>query len=265
MYSKALFLNVHLYGIMIAIGILCCFIVLFVFTKKKNIESRFVDFIFYDGIGAIMFGFFTAALYQGIYNYIENPSGGFSLNGGITFIGGLIGGAVFFLGVYFLLRKRYKTRLTDVLSLLPCCILIAHAFGRVGCFFAGCCYGKETSSFLGVSFPKNSLYYGYDGTPVYPTQLYEAAFLFILFGVCLYLYMKKNFQHNLSLYLVCYGIFRFLIEYLRGDDRGAFIAGLSPSQAQSLLMIAIGVGFYFVFKKVLEKRQKELKEQAESN
>ena len=172
---------------------------------------------------------------------------------------------MFFLGVYFLLRKRYKTRLTDVLSLLPCCILIAHAFGRVGCFFAGCCYGKETSSFLGVSFPKNSLYYGYDGTPVHPTQLYEAAFLFILFGVCLYLYMKKNFQHNLSLYLVCYGIFRFLIEYLRGDDRGAFIAGLSPSQAQSLLMIAIGVGFYFVFKKVLEKRQKELKEQAESN
>ena len=109
------------------------------------------------------------------------------------------------------------------------------------------------------------MYYGYDGTPVHPTQLYEAAFLFILFGVCLYLYMKKNFQHNLSLYLVCYGIFRFLIEYLRGDDRGAFIAGLSPSQAQSLLMIAIGVGFYFVFKKVLEKRQKELKEQLESN
>ena len=94
---------------------------------------------------------------------------GFHLNGGLTFIGGLIGGTLCFLTIYLFFRKKYTTRLYRMTSILPCCILIAHAFGRIGCFFAGCCYGKETDSFLGVQFPQLS-------HPVYPTQLYEAVF-----------------------------------------------------------------------------------------
>ena len=241
----------HMYGLMIAVGIIACFGVLFQFGKKRKIEERFIDFIFYNAIVAIILGFGSAALFQATYNYIENPSAGFNFEGGITFIGGLIGGLVSFLVGYAIFRKRYKARLVDMISIAPCCILIAHAFGRVGCFFAGCCYGKPTDSFLGVQFPGMS-------QKVHPTQLYEAIFLFALFTLCYLLYWKKNFKHNLSLYLVVYGIFRFCIEYLRGDDRGQLIGMISPSQFWSILMIVGGVAVYFLLEWLFKKRDEEL-------
>lgn len=256
MYPYKIFGLFHLYGLMIGVGILACFAVLFQFGKKRKIEDRFIDFVFYNAIAAIIVGFGSAALFQATYNYIEDPSQGFDLGGGITFIGGLIGGIVSFLVGYAIFRKRYRARVTDIIPIAPCCILVAHAFGRIGCFFAGCCYGKPTDSFLGVHFP---------GVPgkVHPTQLYEAIFLFILFGLCYLLYWKKNFKHNLSLYLIVYGIFRFLIEFLRDDDRGQFLFGLTPSQFWSIAMIVGGVAVYFLFKWLFPIREKELATQAE--
>lgn len=247
----------YMYGLMIAVGILACFGVIFYYGKKKKIEDKFTDFIFYNAIISIAVGFGSAALFQATYNYIENPENGFKLGGGITFIGGLIGGVICFLAVYFIFRKKYKNSLLDVISMCPCGILIAHAFGRVGCFFAGCCYGKETDSFLGVQFPDLP-------HPVHPTQLYEAAFLFLLFGVCFYLLMKKNFKHNLSVYLIAYGIFRFLIEFLRADDRGALVGSLSPSQFWSIVMVIAGVGVYFLLNYLYKKHppKSELEESA---
>lgn len=180
MLPDPIFLNIHMYGVMIAVGILCAFLTLFYLTKKKGVDVRFADFIFYNGIASIVVGFGFATLFQSTYNYIKNPSAGFELGSGMTFIGGLIGVVACFLAIYFIFRKKYTTRLYEVISLLPCSILIAHAFGRIGCFFAGCCYGKETDSFLGVQFPDLP-------HPVHPTQLYEAAFLFVLFAVSVYL------------------------------------------------------------------------------
>ena len=174
---------------------------------------------------------------------------GFHLDGGLTFIGGLIGGTLCFLTIYLFFRKKYTTRLYRVTSLLPCCILIAHAFGRIGCFFAGCCYGKETDSFLGVQFSQLS-------HPVYPTQLYEAVFLFILFFICFYLLLKKDFMHNLSLYLISYGIFRYFLEYLHGDNRGELIGLITPSQFWSLLMILLGIILIFVIKNLYQRNGK---------
>ena len=214
MMPDPIFLNIHMYGIMIAIGVLCAFATLFAVAKKKSIDGKFTDFVFYNGLVSIAVGFGSAAVFQAVYDYIEDPSAGFHFNGGLTFIGGLIGGVICFLLIYAFYRRKYTARLYQVISILPCSILIAHAFGRVGCFFAGCCYGKETDSLLGVQFPDLP-------NPVHPTQLYEAAFLFVMFAICLYLVIKKDFKHNLSIYLITYGIFRFFLEYLRDDHRGA--------------------------------------------
>lgn len=244
--------SVHMYGVMIAIGLLACFLVLWYYSKKKNIDPSFVDFVFYDGIAAIVLGFGGGMLFQAFYNYLEHPENGFRFGSGMTFIGGLIAGAAVFLIGYFAFRKKLKGLLVDILSILPCCILVAHGFGRIGCFFAGCCYGVETDSFLGVKFPGLP-------NPVHPTQLYEAAFLFIMFGICSYLVLKKDFQYNLPLYLASYGVFRFLIEFLRGDDRGAFVGVLSPSQFWSIGMILMAVAVYFGLRYFLGKRKEELK------
>ena len=241
----------YMYGLMIAVGLLACFAVLFHYGKKRQVEEKFIDFVFYNAIVAILVGFGSAALFQATYNYIENPSKGFNLKGGITFIGGLIGGIISFLVGYAIFRKKFQTRLVDGISLYPCCIIIAHAFGRVGCFFAGCCHGVETDSFLGVHFPNVP-------GKVHPTQLYEAIFLFALFAICYLLFWKKNFKHNLSVYLIAYGIFRFLIEYLRGDDRGELLGAISPSQFWSLMMIVSGVAVYFLLEWLYKRRKMEL-------
>ena len=245
-----LFGFVHMYGLMIAIGILGTFITLTLGGKRLGINEKFLDFTFFLGIGAIVIGFISASLFQAVYNYIENPEAGFNFGQSMTFMGGLIGGVVSFLIIYFIVRNKLSGRIVDVISLVPCCITIAHGFGRIGCFFAGCCYGIETDSFLGVKFPHLD-------HPVHPTQLYEAAFLFILFGVMLFLLLKFNFKHNMSVYLISYGIFRFLLEFIRGDHRGELVTGISPSQVWSIPMVLLGVGLIFLLNYLQKKRDIE--------
>lgn len=250
MLPDPLFLNVHMYGIMVGVGVMAAFLILSFYCKRAGVSQKFSDFMFYNGLLSVAVGFGSAALFQAIYDYIEDPSMGFRFDGGITFIGGLIGGVVFFLAVYFIMRKRIDGRLSEVLNVVPCCITVAHGFGRIGCFFAGCCYGKATDSFLGVKFPQLAY-------KVHPTQLYEAAFLFLLFAVMAYLVFCKGFRHNMSVYLICYGIFRFLIEFLRDDHRGQLVAGMSPSQFWSVLMVALGIVLIFLYGRFLPKTDYE--------
>lgn len=248
-------LSITWYGIWVAIGILAVFIVLFLYGKIIGNSEKFTDFIFYNGVVSIGVGFFSAALFQAFYNYVENPERGFNLNGGITFIGGLIGGAGCFLIIFYLFRKKIDGNITNILSLAPCCIVIAHAFGRLGCLFAGCCHGD----YLGQESVAGGIYmygtlnkvhvWGY----YVPTQLYESIFLFILFGVFSYLLLAKKFKHNLSLYLILYGIFRFIIEFFRSDERGQFIGNLSPSQFWSIVMVVGGILVFFLVEKLLKK------------
>lgn len=275
MLPNPLFLNVRMYGIMIAVGILICFLVLYRYAKRLSLSERLVDFVFYNGVFSIVVGFGSAALFQAVLNYREHPENGFQFGNGITFMGGLIGGAAAFLIVYFVYNLIYAARhkrqgatggevvldalthrtgslrLWDILPVIPCCITVAHAFGRVGCFFAGCCYGKQTDSFLGVVFP-NLSHLG----KVHPTQLYEAAFLFLLFGLLTYLLLVKNYRGTMPVYLIAYAVFRFLIEYLRGDDRGAFIGIFSPSQVWSIPMLLIGLALLILPPVLRRHRQK---------
>ena len=238
--------EVHLYGVMIAIGILAAFVFLMYAGKKMSVKDKVVDFVFFTGIASIAVGFFSAAVFQAFYDYLEHPENGFSLSGRITFIGGLIGGVVCFLAVYFLLRKRAHGTLSQVVSIAPCSILVAHGFGRLGCLFAGCCYGAETDSIFGVEFlVYRSGNYVPEGITRHPTQLYEALFLFAMFALCTFLLLKFKFRHNMSVYLVSYGIFRFLIEYVRDDARGTLAEGISPSQFWAIFMVVIGVALYF--------------------
>ncbi len=252
MYPKLFgveFLNT--YGLMIALGIISCYFLLDTLCKKNKIDEKFTLFIEINGVASIIVGFVFAALFQSLYEFIENPSAGFKISGNITFFGGLIGGVLTFLIVYFIFRKKFKNTLFNVLSIIPPCIVIAHAFGRVGCFLAGCCYGKPTDSIWGVYFPSRPT-----AGVVFPTNLYEAIFLFVLFAVLLFLLIKFKFKYNLPLYCVCYGVFRFLIEYLRGDARGEFVAGVSPSQFWSIIIVVVGIGLWLFLYLKYKKNEK---------
>ena len=251
MHSEALFYifgqGIYAYGICMAVGIIACFAFLMLAMKIKKFNEASTDAVLLIGIFGTGFGLLSAMLFQGFYNFIK--SGEFDL-GSMTFIGGLIGGVVSFLAVWniymYVVRPRTKIKwlnaemnatLTDALPFIPIGITIAHAFGRFGCFWAGCCYGKEAEWGL----PCASDTYA----NVIPTQLFEMSFLILLAAVMALLYFKFKFNYNFALYAISYGIWRFIIEFFRGDDRGKFIGSVSPSQFWSILMVIIGVGYIF--------------------
>lgn len=185
-------------------------------------------------------GLVFAILFQNLYDYIESPNT-YQFSFSMTFIGGLIGGvATFILFNFFVVKKEDKEVFRKILVIAPCAITGAHFFGRIGCFFNGCCYGISSDSWLAVQFPQLE-------TKVLPTQLFEALFLLILTILLGFLAFKKNFIYNFDIYLISYAIFRFLIEYIRGDDRGNFIGSLSPSQFWSIILLILGIGLIFLF------------------
>lgn len=255
MYNKTFIGGyVNLYGISIAVGILICIFVLRFLGKKQKVDSKFLDFVETLGYAVILIGFFSAALFQAVYDYIEK--GTFDLFGsGLTFIGGLIGGAGSFILIYYFMRKKLTGKIVDILPIAPACIAIAHAFGRLGCFFAGCCGGRLAQEgdlfyFLAVTFPPTAQQPGLR----YPTQLFECVFLLILFAVIFILVYKKSFKYGFVIYLASYGVWRFFIEILRGDDRGSFVPGLTPSQFWSIIMVVGAVPVYFLIKYLLRER-----------
>ncbi len=157
---------------------------------------------------------------------------------GFVFYGGLIGavGGIFAYGKQFRLRFWH---LTD--SLIPSVPLI-HAIGRIGCFCAGCCYGRPMDPPWGVYFSADSA--APFGVSLFPVQLAEAALNFMLF-IALFVYSRKpRADRQLTgLYITGYGIIRFALEFVRGDgDRGLFWL-LSTSQWISLALIPIGLFF----------------------
>lgn len=257
--------SIYLYGLFIAIGILCCIFVCYYYTKKRKMSEKVQDFIFVCAILAIALGFLIAKLYQAIYNYIDTGVFNF-YKAGITAMGGFIGGGAVFIASYFGMghfvfkgkdKGLHVKEFNLILQCAPCCITIAHAFGRIGCLMAGCCHGKylgKEDVFGGIYMKGTNGIWGY----YVPTQLYESIFLFILFGVLTYLYFKKS-NINMSLYLIVYGIWRLIIEFFRDDYRGASVLGFSPSQWQSFVFILGGIALLIVLivKKIPAFEKKE--------
>jgi phosphatidylglycerol:prolipoprotein diacylglycerol transferase len=246
MYAKPLF-EITLYEIFFVGGLLAALYILAAYTSKKKMPGAVQNFYINLTVAAMAAGYLSAFLFQAIYNFFDY--GVFEFKG-LTFLGGLIGGAgAFLLGYKLFAEEKKRQYFPMVREVAPCAILLGHGLGRIGCFFAGCCHGIETESFLGVYFPVHL-------AKMYPTQLFEAAFLFIMFGVTSYLFFKEK-KINLIVYLFSYGAFRFFIEFLRGDDsRGKFIISfLSPSQTWSILMVIVGgVLLYFYLKSKGEQR-----------
>lgn len=258
--------GIYFYGLFMAVGIIACFVFLMLAFSKRNFNEEAIDKILLIGVFATAFGIFMAMVFQSLYDFIENPAAGFKLNTSMTFQGGLIGGVSSFLIVWNLYvfviapRSRWKllqnnmnAALTDAIPIIPIGITIAHAFGRLGCFFGGCCHGAETDAWYGIYMYATSFN---KYTTVVPTQLFECIFLFVLSAIMILLFYKFKFNCNLGVYLISYGVWRFLLEFIRDDDRGGFVKGLTPSQFWSIVMVVLGVAFFFAYKYFLKRFMK---------
>lgn len=246
MYPKAIIFGFGFYEIFIAIGLIAALFIADKLAVKRKLSIPLQRHFIICIAGSVAVGFFGAILFQAIYDWIE--TGEFSLFSGMTFYGGLIFGAITFLIGWFFLSKPFqlgeeaKARFGDIADIAGALLPLAHAFGRIGCFFAGCCHGKPTNAWYGVM-----MY----GEKVVPVQLFESAFLFALASILLRLAFKQTEEKRapiLPFYLIAYGVWRFIIEYARGDDRGAtVIPFLSPSQLTAIVCVVIGAVYFCIW------------------
>lgn len=164
---------------------------------------------------------------------------------GYVFYGGLAG-ALLMIYLYCLQMDYSFLEFSTVF--IPS-IPFIHAFGRIGCFMGGCCYGIKYNGLFSITFPKQSLINHLGDYPRFPVQLLESAALFILF-IIFTLNYKKHFRpgYLLGIYLCSYSIIRFSIEFLRADYNRGFLLSLSSSQWISIILIYIGVHFVRISK-----------------
>ncbi len=171
-------------------------------------------------------------------------------NGGLVFYGGLAAAIV----AFAVMCRAKREDVLGLADLVAVGIPLAHAFGRIGCFCFGCCWGKVSDSALAISFPARSpVWHAHvqshlvgqfapRSLPVLPTQLFESAALFALFAALLFLYRRRR-AWTAAAYCFGYAAIRFGMEFLRDDERPSWM-GLSSAQLFSFVLLALGVVFF---------------------
>lgn len=240
-------LTVYAYGFFIAIGFVLGFILAIRRSREEGISfERVVDLLFCVVLSAVIGARILFVLINFEY-YRNHPLQILSLwEGGLVFYGGLLLATV--VSIVYLRWSRLPVWKTA--DLFSPSIALGLFFGRIGCFFAGCCYGKETSLAWGMTFTDpNSLARLHFS--LHPTQLYEA-----LGSLSLFLFLNWERRHRTFegqifwLFLLLYSVLRFIIEFLRDDPRGFFFGGvLSTSQGIGIFLALTSLFMLFYLKR----------------
>ena len=226
--------TIHGYGLMIAIGIIAALLAGIQLAKYKEIDP---DELFNLTFIAVFSGFLSAKILFCIVEwkaFISDPMSVLGSDGFVVY-GGIIGGTLF-CGLYCKFKALPFWKYFD--TVLPS-VAIAQGFGRIGCFLAGCCYGRETDSWVGIAFHNSD--YAPNNVALIPTQLFSSAGLFIMAAI-LFLYARKKPADGRlgTLYLIMYSTGRAIIEVFRNDFRGE-IGPLSTSQFISVFVLILGI------------------------
>jgi phosphatidylglycerol---prolipoprotein diacylglyceryl transferase len=239
---------VYSYGLLIAIG--CVAGVAFMAIKGK----KEVGLSFDQANNLFLIIFFAAVIGGKVFLFFEDPSGYLanpvSLVRGAGFV--FYGSFLFTIPAmlwYFRKQNLPVLPMLDVMAVTTC---IVHMFGRIGCFFAGCCHGKPTDSIMSVTFSDPACFANPKNVPLHPTQLYEAFFIGGLMLFLLARFERRKYCGELFVtYLACYAVGRYLLEFLRGDgQRGFIVEGiLSHSQLIAALILLISVLLHFNWSK----------------
>ncbi len=241
-------LTIHTYGFLVAAGFLLGLGLAARQARKEGIlPDKIVDLGFYILLAAIIGSrlFFILINYN---YYIKNPLAIFKIwEGGLVFYGGVL--LALPTAVWYI--KKNNLDLWNTADIFAPPLAIGHAIGRLGCFSAGCCYGKPAEDLpWAVTFlDPESL--AQIGIPLHPTQLYESAGEFINFLILITLRKRQSFKGQLFwAYLLIYSVIRFTVEFFRGDEvRGFLFGNISISQGISVLMFLGAIAGLVVFRK----------------
>ncbi|WP_040214061.1 prolipoprotein diacylglyceryl transferase [Clostridium polynesiense] len=234
-------IEVYGYGLMIALGIISGILLLNYRAKKRGYNE---DNILNMALLAVAGGILGGKLLYIITDYkavLQNPSMIIKNFGeGFVIYGAIMGGGI---AVYLYCRTKHWN-IYKILDLAVPSVAIGQGFGRIGCFFAGCCYGAPTNSPLSCEFPAGG--FAPAGIHLHPTQIYSSVFNFLLaFFLLWYDNKKERKGRTFSLYLIIYSIGRFLIEIIRNDPRGS-VGVFSTSQFIAIFTLLLGIIVFYI-------------------
>ena len=235
--------KIYSYGFMIALGCIAG-VAYMAIQGKKEVGLTF------DQANALFLTVFVAAFVGGkVFLFFENISfywkDPVKLFAGRGFV--FYGSFLFTIPamLWFFKRNKLNTyRMLDVMAVTTC---LVHMFGRIGCFLAGCCYGKPTDLPIGVTFTDEACYASPLHTSLFPTQLMEAGYIFLVMIVLLFLRARRTFYGQLFLlYIILYAMGRSILEIFRGDEERGFIVDNYISHSQ-LIAFGLLLGVIYVY------------------
>lgn len=248
-------LEIKFYGVIIAIGMLIGIIIASHNTKYRNLKT---DDIYILALMVLPLSVIGARVYYCIFDAKSFSFAEFFdiRSGGMAILGGVLGGA---LGVvlYCLIFKKNFFEVADVAAVS---LVLGQGIGRIGCFFAGCCYGIKVTDPGLMWYPLSTQI---NGEWHLATFFYESFFDFVIFGVLQYLISKKNLQKGtiMSIYLMSYGLVRCILEQFRDNAECLMLGPVRVSQLLSLIMILTGIILLVSFKLIPKwKQSKEQKQ-----
>ncbi len=237
-------LKLHSYGLMVALGFLVG--IFWVGREAKRVgmpADKLMDLAFYIIVSAIVGSRLLYVLIEDPQILWTQPLDFFKVwEGGLVFYGGLIGAVA--TSAWYM--KRHQLNFWKVADIFMPGVAIGHAIGRLGCFAAGCCYGRPVDhpAWWAVIYPTEGEGLAPGGTPLFPTQLMESGAELAIFLILVYYSRKKKFDGQILLmYLILYSIIRIVLEFFRGDFvRGFIVGGVSTSQFVSIFLILAAIG-----------------------
>lgn len=240
--------TVHGYGLMIAIGVIAAFLTAEYRAKKYHLDpERIFSITIWCLIGGMAGAKILYCLTR-LPEIMKDPSILLNLSDGFVVYGGIIGGIL----VGYIYSRKTKLDFLKYFDLVMPSIALAQGFGRLGCLLAGCCYGTETQSRLGIVFHES--HYAPNGIRLVPTQIISSGLDFLLFFLLIFFAKKKTADGQVAcLYLICYSAGRFVLEFFRGDLIRGSVGTLSTSQFIAILMLAAGALLLFISTKSAKK------------
>ncbi len=232
---------IHIYGLMIAIGALSAYLTVEYRAKKKGMHYELIFALFWWCLIGGILGAKLLYLITQIKTILADPSVLLNVSEGFVVYGGIIGGIL--AGGLFCLR--HKLNFFEYFDLVMPSIALAQGFGRIGCIFAGCCYGRETKSNFFVEY--NTSDYAPLDVHIIPTQLISSILNFINFAVLVLISKKVKASGQVAgFYLIFYSAGRFIIEFFRGDLERGTVGALSTSQFIAVILFFLGWGIVII-------------------
>jgi phosphatidylglycerol:prolipoprotein diacylglycerol transferase len=242
-------LTLHTYGFLLAVAFIAGLWVANRQARRAGLDpARITDMAVYVLIGGLLGAKLLLVVVEWPF-YARNPRELLSiLQSGGVFYGGLLGA----LPVAWWYARRHQLEGWRTADVLAPGVAIGQVIGRLGCFSAGCCYGRPTSVPWAVTFrdPYATRAVGTPlDVPLHPTQLYEAGGVLLLFLGLLWLAGRKRFQGQVTLaYLFGYAVVRFAIEFYRGDaSRGTVLGGWVSTSQFIAILVVLGVAALYPY------------------